>query len=158
MSLKSSNFARSFTTNFLRYMKRFVFLVCLALVFAGCSDAAKDIAGNYSYKISGSAIIKGDTVALPHEMGAMEIVRLSADSVLITFNAMEGPAYATNAGVSDSHIVLKELERNLTYNTQLYPVTVNGQGERFEQTLLFELSYHSTDVDAEKLTLLCKRN
>lgn len=145
-------------TNSLRYMKRLVVLICSALVLAGCSDAAKDISGNYSYKISGSAIINGDTVSLPHEMGAMEIVRLSTDSVLITFNAMEGPAYATNAGVSDSHIVLNELERDITHNGQRYVVTMSGEGECYERTLLFELAYHGKNVDAEKLTLLCKKN
>lgn len=132
----------------------------MTLCLTGCQDPVEQLAGNYSYKISGSVIIKGDTTVLSDEMGAMSLVHLSADSALLTFNSLAGPAYTTTAKIDSSHIAVMPYERNLHHRLIDYAITASGEGTVYGQTLVITLQYADTvaDLKADKLTLLCKKN
>ncbi|MBO4689975.1 MAG: hypothetical protein J5621_03790 [Paludibacteraceae bacterium] len=151
-------------------MKKHILIGLLALagvVMTACQDQVKQVAGTYSYKISGSAIVTGtnllgeeekDTVTLSDEMGAMELIRLDSTTAIVTFNAMNGPAYTTQAEIHGQSLTLAEYERDITIRTQDHHISASGEGTFYENTLIISLNYYSDEVKAENLTMLCKKN
>ena len=130
------------------------------MALTSCHDQVDQVSGSYSYKISGKAVIDGDTVVLSDETGAMEIVRLSADSTLLTFNALLGPAYTAKAKIEGKDIRIMPYERTVNHQLKDYFVTAQGSGTFYDKTIVVTLQYADTtaDLKADKLTMLCKKN
>ncbi len=141
-------------------MKKLIVLLLGVLPFCltGCRDEVRQLSGSYSYKISGIAVVEGDETRLGDEMGAMDVVRINGDSVLLTFNALTGPAYYTRALINGKKITVDSYTRSLNVNSVNYTVTGSGEGEVYDETILITLRYQSPDVKANQLTLLCKKN
>ena len=139
-------------------MKKLFVIVVALTALASCKDPVEQLSGSYSYKISGMAVYGNDTVSLSEEIGALDLIHLSADSALLTFNALRGPAYATKTKVEGKSIALAPYERTISHLTRDYPVTATGQGDVYDGTILIRLRYAGDDVKADSLTLLCKKN
>lgn len=135
-----------------------VFAVLMAFVLTSCQDAVKQVAGTYSYKISGQATIDGDQVRLTDEVGALELIPIDSITALVTFNALSGPVYTTQAEIHADQITLSTYERDLTVNLTDYHLTASGSGTIYDQTILINLQYEGEDFSADQLTLLCKKN
>ena len=126
----------------------------------GCQDQVQQLSGSYSYKISGTAIVDQDTIVLSNEIGAMDIHRITADSAMITFNALNGPAYATTAVVDGQNISLAPYKRSLKEELREFSITAKGEGRVYDETILFIMHYSDTlnKLEADSLTMLCKKN
>jgi len=135
-------------------------LTVLCLLMTGCQDSVEQVAGAYSYKISGSVIIDEDTIVLSNETGAMEILRVSADSAMVTFNALLGPAYATPAKINGKQMRLLPFKRSLNVRVKDYEVTAKAEGTVYDGTILLNLQYENAaeKLKADSLVLLCKKD
>ena len=133
-------------------------LAMIALM--SCQDQVGQLSGTYSYKISGSAVQDSVSVALPNEQGAMELVRISADSALLTFNALAGPVYSTRAAIKGTQISLNPYSRVLEVGVEDYNVTASGEGTVYDKTILMQMKYVTVDsvLMADSLTMVCKKN
>ena len=134
----------------------FLATVCLM----SCQDQVQQIAGNYSYKISGSVVIAEDTFLLANETGALEVLRVNADSAVVTFNALLGQAYATQAVIAGKQMELLPFKRTITVRARDYEVTAQAKGDIYDGTLLLNLQYENAEreLKADSLILLCKKN
>lgn len=132
----------------------------LAACLVSCQDAVQQVAGNYSYKISGSVIIDEDTIVLANETGALEVLRVTADSAVVTFNALLGPAYATQAVLEGKKMTLLPYKRSINVLAEDYMVSAKAEGTIYDETLLFNLQYENEEraLKADSLVLLCKKN
>ena len=156
-------------------MKKLLVILLALTALVSCKDPVEQLSGSYSYKISGTAIFGNDTTSLSEEIGAMNLIHLSEDSALLTFNALLGPVYATKAKLVGKSITLEPYKRNISHLTRNYSVTASGQGEVYDgkiQTILVTLSYvgdtvradsltvgtDSLTMRADSLTLLCTKN
>jgi len=151
-------------------MKKWYLLVIVLAALIGCKksepvlDQVDKIVGDYSYKISGIAVVDSDSVRLTDEIGAMEIVRIDSSNVLMTFNALTGPAYYTHAQVAGDQITLASYNRTIGVLARDYAIVGSGAGEIYETTILLDLSYAMQQEDslhsltAKDLTVLCKKN
>lgn len=144
--------------NIFMNMKKISIVLVALLALAGCSDQVQQIAGTYSYKISGRGVIAGVSQKMDDEIGAMEIVHSTDSTALVTFNTLGGPAYTTYAAVNGKQITLKAFERDVKEDAVNYHVTASGQGTVFDGTILFTLKYEGNQLNADSLTLLCKKN
>lgn len=142
-------------------------LACTGVFLAACQDQVQQVAGTYSYKISGSAIVTStnllgeteqDTITLADETGAMELIALDSITAMVTFNALNGPAYTTQAEIHGKSLTLQPYERIVTIRTKDYPISASGEGTFYDNTLIITLDYTSDVVEANQLTMLCKKN
>lgn len=131
-------------------------VVLLALV--GCQNPVQQIAGTYAYKISGQYTVDDTEYVLSDEMGAMDIICQTDSTVLLTFNALRGPAYSTFATIRSKQLTLQPYERDVNEAGTNYHVTASGQGTIYDGTILITLSYQSTSLTADSLIVLCKKN
>ena len=139
-------------------MKKILVLIIGVLALVSCRDEVSQVSGAYSYTISGVATVDGDETALSDERGAMELVRIHADSALVTFTALRGNAYTTKAFIDKKQIVLSPYTRTIHVGINDYTVSASGIGTIYDGTIVINLSYQSADVQADALTLLCKKN
>jgi len=139
-------------------MKKIVVFIVALLSFAACKDQVEQVAGTYSYKISGQVSILGVEQGLTDEIGAMEVLPGTTNSAVVTFNALRGPAYYTTARINGKQIVLNPFERTIRQSAVDYGVTVSGSGTIYDQTILINLRYTGTAMNADSLVLLCKKN
>lgn len=135
-----------------------VLCVVVGLLCAGCQDQVQQVSGSYSYKISGKAVVDTVERSLANETGTMEIVRKDSENALLTFNALGGAAYTTNATIADKHITLAPYERVISFGLEEHTVTASGEGDFYDRTLVITLQYKNDTLTADSLTLLCKRN
>lgn len=139
-------------------MKKLIVCLFPLLALIGCQDAVQQISGTYSYKISGRATVDGTERVLTDEIGAMDIVHLTADSALLTFNGLADAAYYTKAVISGKTITLLPYQRDISIGVGNHHVTAQGTGTIYDGTIIFQLQYKSSNVTANDLTLLCKKN
>ena len=141
-------------------MKKGIFLAFILLALVACQDQVQQLSGTYSYKISGQAIVDGDTVGLLNEVGAMDILRVSSESAIFTFNALTGPAYYATAHFVGKTILFGGYQRTINVGTKEYTVQGEAEGKAYDETLLFTLRYYNEDQTfvADSLILLCKKN
>ena len=144
----------------MRHLKSILFAAlavgCLALT--SCRDQVQQLTGSYSYKISGSAIVDGDQVSLDDETGALQVLRLSADSAVWTCNAMLGHAYVTRAAVNGKQVTLVPYVRDLSVGATTYHITASGSGTLYDEAIILTLRYSGDGISANQLTMLCKKN
>lgn len=160
----------------------YTLLSCLILCLYSCESPLQTIAGEYSFKISGRVTKDANQgVALPDEMGAMEIIHLVDSSYLLTFNTINGSAYTTQAVLTGNQLDLQPFSRviTLTYHTQesdilggLIEITetehfdtdVYGYGTIYDKTIEFKLQYSGEELTSGKrikgnnIIMLAKKN
>lgn len=141
---------------------RLVLFGLLAFVLTACQDQVQQVAGSYSYKISGQALVRrtlsNDTVTLSNEEGAMDLIRIDSTAAMMTFNVLRGPVYKTQAQIHGKQITLDPYKRNITLGSTTYTVTASGTGEFYDNTLIVSLQYQSNDISTDEITLVCKKN
>ena len=144
--------------NILFRLSMSLFVVGTIALFSSCQDQVEQVAGTYSYKISGSVIVSEDTVSLVDEMGAMELIRKDSTSAVVTFNALNGPAYTAEAEIHGNQIRLQAYQRRMTIRAKEYTITGSGNGTIYSNTIIIALQYRADDVSTNQLTLLCKKD
>ena len=130
----------------------------LMLVCLSCQNQVEQVAGSYSYKISGRASVLGVEQSLSDEMGAMEILSQNSQSAMFTFNAMGGPAYYTTATITGKQIEINSFERYVSQAGVNYKVKVTGSGTVYDKSIIINLRYNGSTLKADSLVLLCKKN
>lgn len=139
-------------------MKKIIALMMLMLALVACKDQVQQVSGSYSYKISGKATMLGVEGMLTEEIGTMDIIHRTADSALITFNALRGPAYYTTAKITGKQVELESFSRGVTQTATTHDVMVSGTGTIYGEQIIFNLSYSGSTLNATNLTMLCKKN
>ncbi len=153
---------------------QFGWLLSVALLATACSDAVRPFVGDFSYKISGTVTIDGSiTHVLPTEQGCLQLDRIDKNTVLMTFNALGGGVYTDTGYVDNSHISFSEAERTLllTYTnessqqtTQYFDLTVAGEGDIQNETIVFRLTYEGeglkdgSELVGENILMVAKQN
>lgn len=156
----------------------------LAIVMVGCSEPINEVAGSYSYKVSGKVSVDSLSVNLADEIGAMELIRRNDTTLLVTLNQMNGSVYTTEAVLREKTLILREFERVLTlsfpytdslglltdtlqinrYTRESFDISVSAIGEKLENTIVLTVLYngHSQTSDAilrgEDIRLVAKKN
>ncbi len=162
-----------------------VALVGLALcALSACDKSVKDVLGEYSYKISGTAAID-DTifVSLVDEQGAMHIVRQKGKNVLLTMNVLLGGVYTADGAVSGDSVFIEQCTRALplaysyTYKpsadgsiemektaSDIFQIEVSGAGKVYDETIYFTLRYKGKSlqtgrtIEGENIKCVAIRN
>lgn len=154
----------------------------LLCVLNACDNSVKDVLGDYSYKISGTAAID-DTIPLllTDEQGAMQIVSQKGKDVLLTMNVFMGGVYTANGTVSGDSLFIKQCTRTIplsyTYEYEEEPLTfieqaatddfvieVFGAGKVYNGTIHFLLTYDGEGVQSgrkihgENIVCVAKQN
>lgn len=129
-----------------------------------CSNDARLLSGDYSYKTSGSVVISTDTeeitYQLPDKIGQLNVVDLKAtdkDSVLLVLNEMGGSLTTIYALISADSIELQPYTTTLTITTGkgtgTYDITVSGTGIRYDDLIMLHETYDGTLSDDNETTL-----
>jgi len=63
--------------------KLYSFLLVVLLAMISCQDQVGQLSGTYSYKISGVAMVDSVTRVLSDETGALDLIRINADSTFV---------------------------------------------------------------------------
>ncbi|MDY4512912.1 MAG: hypothetical protein SPE10_05635 [Paludibacteraceae bacterium] len=145
-------------------MKRNLFLSLILIGCCACSNDARLLSGDYSYKTSGSVVISTDTeeitYQLPDKIGQLNVVDLKAtdkDSVLLVLNEMGGSLTTIYARISADSIELQPYTTTLTITTGkgtgTYDITVSGTGIRYDDLIMLHETYDGTLSDDNKTTL-----
>ena len=145
-------------------MKRNLFLSLILIGCCACSNDARLLSGDYSYKTSGSVVVATDTeevtYQLPDKIGQLNVVDLKAtdkDSVLLVFNEMGGNLTTTYARISGDSIELLPYTTTLSITTGsgagTYDITVSGRGMRYDDLIMLRETYDGTLSDDNETTL-----
>lgn len=144
--------------------KGIILFVLCALMLASCTDEFRQIQGEYSYKASGTAKLDTATVALPNEIGSLQIIDGKDGTLMLTFNTLEGEVYSTYGALKDGDLVLDAFHRTVR-EVLTYDVQVTGYGVLYDKTIKFMLQYNGkalNDADrklkAENVLLVAKKN
>lgn len=90
----------------------FVILSVMLLVFSACQREARQLVGDYSYKLSGDVVIMdadgSETHHFVHRVGQMNVLRdkSSKTGFVVTMNEMNGGCYTFQAELSGDTLVL----------------------------------------------------
>lgn len=145
-------------------MKRNLFFIFILIGCCACSNDARLLSGDYSYKTSGSVVISTDTeeitYQLPDKIGQLNVVDLKAtdkDSVLLVLNEMGGSLTTIYARISADSIELQPYTTTLTITTGkgtgTYNITVSGTGIRYDDLIMLHETYDGTLSDDNETTL-----
>ena len=80
------------------------------LMATSCKNELQQVAGEYSYKISGSAMVDSAEVRLTNETGALHIIDKDEKELLLTFNMLGGDVYTALASLDNKELSIR-LER-----------------------------------------------
>lgn len=171
--------------------KLFIVFAAAMLMFVSCSDssAVRSVKGAYRYKTTGKVVLeenyngatKADTLVanLDSESGTLELVSLhDDDSLLITFDQLNGNVMATRAVIDEKRIYFTPYKRMievatdvktfdtvklelglLSYDTVIvrvqheyepYDITVSGYADVYDNNLLFNLDYTGKSQTSER--------
>lgn len=139
-------------------MKKFFTITMLMLVLVACKNPVQQLSGSYSYKISGTAKVRSVSINLSDEIGTLDILRKTDSTAVLTFNVMGGPVYCTNATVKGKDIELDPFNRRVTQSVVGYDVMVIGNGKLYDESIIFNLRYVGTTLNADSLLMVCKKN
>ena len=128
-----------------------IVLVVMA-VLAGCKNELQQVSGEYSYKISGNAIVDSTEVHLTNESGALHIIDKDEKELLLTFNMLAGDVYTTNAELSAKVLKINEFERVIMHNAKNYKIKVTGEGNVYDSWKAKILNWLQRETD-EKVIL-----
>ena len=139
-------------------MKKFFTIAMLMLALVACKDQVQQVSGSYSYKISGKATVRSVIVDLSDEIGTLDIIRKSDSTAVLTFNALGGSVYYTTAKINSKDIALEPFNRRVTQTATGYDVLVIGNGTVYDESIIFNLRYIGTSLNADSLVMVCKKN
>ncbi len=158
----------------LRFLVMTAAVASIVLSVSSCSkEGVKRFSGNYSFKTSGTitamavsaegtddgtATAEGDgtvTVNLTAESGQMTIVTSdkSDGEMIVAMNILGGDVITFNAKADDKTLTIEPFTRTLTLHvgtifTDLVSVettvTVSGEAQRYDSSLLFNLTYEGS--------------
>lgn len=97
-------------------MKKFFVCGLMVLCMTACQQPAERLTGTYSYKISGRVTIDDQSVTLPDEIGAMDVLYRHDSTVLVTMNQLNGGIYRADGIVSGDSLRLTSFERTMIFN------------------------------------------
>lgn len=140
-------------------------VLCTSLLLASCDTAVK-IAGEYSYKLSGSVEVDSQTVTLPNEQGTLKLLQKTDGDMLLTVSQLRGGVYAIEAELSDTALALYPFERQVTLTfivpdtnilgdeydrsvTETFDVEVTGTGTLYKGTIVFDLYYRGESQSSD---------
>ena len=163
-----------------------IFTYCLfsflLFCFCACESPVQSVIGEYSFKVSGQVTKDGsDLLALPDEMGTMDIIHLNDSNFLLTFNTLNGSAYTTEAVLSNKQLNLHPFSRTITLThksqssdilggiielteTEHYSTDVYGYGTIYGETIKFTLQYSGEEltngkkIKGSNILMLAKKN
>lgn len=105
--------------------------------------------------IPGIDLPEGDrtfSLSLSAESGQMNIIRTEGDSAVVTMNIVGGDALVFDAKADGKTLKLSPLRRIIRFRdgtqTANLDVTVNGTGEKYEDVVIFSLSYTGSGESA----------
>ena len=81
------------------------------LMVTSCKNELQQVAGEYSYKISGSVVVDTVEERLTNESGALHLINTDDEELLLTFNMLGGDVYTTNADLENKQLKIAEFER-----------------------------------------------
>ena len=129
-----------------------IVLVVMA-VLAGCKNELQQVSGEYSYKISGNAIVDSTEVHLTNESGALHIIDKDEKELLLTFNMLAGDVYTTNAELSAKVLKINEFERVIMHNAKNYKIKVTGEGNVYDNNIVLDMQYKGMSMDKDSIEL-----
>lgn len=132
-----------------------IVLVVMA-VLAGCKNELQQVSGEYSYKISGNAIVDSTEVHLTNESGALHIIDKDEKELLLTFNMLAGDVYTTNAELSAKVLKINEFERVIMHNAKNYKIKVTGEGNVYDNNIVLDMQYKGMSMDKDSIELESK--
>lgn len=149
----------------------FALVAVLSTTLASCSDNLHQTSGEYTFKTSGAVTLTGadtvKTVLLSDEVGTLTILDKNDnnDGVVLTINSSYGPVQTATARIAKNTLLVDDFSRTLEFsefNPQLLQsditkttfdnVRVTGNGERYDDTIIFTWTYEGTSTDG-KITL-----
>lgn len=151
-------------------MKHFTFFLFLICILSSCQPL-NDVRGTYSYKISGVVKIDGEQVSLDDEQGALEMVVLNEEDLLLTFNQLGGGVYVAECSLGQANeLTIHSYERvlSLLQDGEIIDIQVSaqGKGKLYDNTLIIDLEYSGKSLSKDpvhylsvsNVTLVAKRN
>lgn len=132
-----------------------IVLVVMA-VLAGCKNELQQVSGEYSYKISGNAIVDSTEVHLTNESGALHIIDKDEKELLLTFNMLAGDVYTTKAELSAKVLKINEFERVIMHNAKNYKIKVTGEGNVYDNNIVLDMQYKGMSMDKDSIELESK--
>ena len=124
--------------------------LAIFVMLSGCKNDLEQVAGEYSYKISGSAIVDSAEVRLNNETGAMHVIDTQED-LLLTFNVLGGDVYTAKATLDKKDIAIHTFERIIVQNGRNYKTTVSGKGNVWNENIVVEMSYKGMSTDKDSI-------
>lgn len=146
-------------------------LAVMGMTMTSCTDDLHQTAGEYTFKTSGAVTLtsedKTETFVLDNEIGTLNVLNKNDnnDGIVLTINSSYGPVQTTTARVAGNTLLVDAFNRTLEF-TELQPhilqsdvvkttfdnVKVTGNGERYDDTIIFTWAYEGTSTDG-KVTL-----
>ena len=126
------------------------------LMATSCKSELQQVSGEYSYKISGSAIVDSAEVRLTNETGALHIIDKDEKELLLTFNMLGGDVYTALGDLSSKSLNIREFERIIVHNTKDYKVKVSGSGEVYDDNIVLDMQYKGMSMDKDSIELESK--
>ena len=150
------------------YIKTGALGLCLALIaFTSCEKEGVDLyEGFYSYKLSGTLTLDKqliETAELPDggtsepsepqevtlplisESGQMNVLKTSADSLIITMNAIGGDVLVIDALVNGNDLEICEFSRIVRVEDGSRSVSLNctasGSGKKYDDVIILDFIY-----------------
>lgn len=123
------------------------------LMVTSCKNELQQVAGEYSYKISGSVVVDTVEERLTNESGALHLINTDDEELLLTFNMLGGDVYTTNADLENKQLKIAEFERIIVHNTKNFKTTISGEGEVYDDNIVVGLRYKGISLDADSVEL-----
>lgn len=120
------------------------------LMATSCKNELQQTAGEYSYKISGSALIDSVETHLLNETGSLRIIDQN-DHLLLSFNMLGGDIYSTTAKMEKKELELAPFERIITHELRDFKVSVTGSGNVYDNNILLHLNYKGISMDKDSI-------
>lgn len=152
----------------MKKLLHFLVLPLAMICLSACESPIPDIVGEYDFKVSGY-VTQNDAqvVVLPNEAGELQVIHLTDNTFLLTFNTTDGCAYTTEATVEGNQLELNPFERVITisYKTQVsnilgipietiqieqYNTEVYGYGTIYGETIHINLQYSGKEFIGSK--------
>lgn len=121
---------------------------CAALALCGCSKSKNSLPGSYTYKISGSLTLEGDSVvSLFPEQGQMHIIDCGDGKAVVTFNDITGDAVVASATMDGNELTFDNAQKKSistsdgTLKTGSTVVEWTGSGKLLDDMFIAGLKY-----------------
>jgi len=161
--------------------------LAMLLIFSACQREARQLVGDYSYKLSGDMIIVGSNGSeshhFIHRIGQMNVLRdkSSKTGFVVTMNEMNGGCYTFQAELSGDTLKLPLHTFTTTFltsdglditiydpndnPTMVYVIKASGSGRINDNTLILRESWFGEQsgnpvvkIRAQEMTILAEKN